>query len=233
MFEFLPWLAILCSLWYPLSLVSLYLGIVLVLAEGLNRLTATNGELTRKVVHIGAGNVILLAWWLEIPAWVVISAALIASVIALVSYYVPILPSINSVGRQSLGTFFYAVSIGVLVGCFWHLQQPQYAAIGILIMAWGDGMAALVGQNFGRHPYQVWGIKKSWEGSLVMLGASFLVTSLILLAVGENFWQTGLVSLAVAVTATSLEAFSKLGIDNLTVPLASAALAWFLNQVVF
>jgi phytol kinase len=30
--------------------------------------------------------------------------------------------------------------------------------------------------------------------------------------------------------ATAMEAFSKLGIDNLTVPLSSAALAFFLNQ---
>jgi len=34
----------------------------------------------------------------------------------------------------------------------------------------------------------------------------------------------------VAVIATALEAFSLLGIDNLTVPLGSAALAFFLNQ---
>jgi phytol kinase len=53
---------------------------------------------------------------------------------------------------------------------------------------------------------------------------------LILLAVQGNIWQTWLVSLAIAIVATSLEAFSKFGIDNLTVPLASAAVGFFLNQ---
>ncbi|MGH2412297.1 MAG: diacylglycerol/polyprenol kinase family protein [Microcystaceae cyanobacterium] len=211
-------------------MVGLYLGLLILVAERLNRLTSTDAEITRKVVHIGTGNVILLAWWLNIPAWVGIGAAIIASIVALVSYFIPILPSINSVGRKSLGTFFYAISIGVLVAWFWPLGQPQYAAIGILVMALGDGLAAIIGQNWGQHPYQVLGIQKSWEGSLTMAGVSFLVTGLILLAVGGNFWQTWLVALAVAIVATSVEAFSKLGIDNLTVPLLSAALSFFLNQ---
>ena len=231
MFYSLPWFKSISYLWFPLSLIFLYLGSVILLAEGLNRLTGTGSELTRKVVHIGTGNVILLAWWLDVPAWVGIGASIIASIIALISYLIPILPSINSVGRQSLGTFFYAISIGVLVGWFWHLNQPQYAAIGILVMAWGDGMAAVIGQRFGKHPYKVLGISKSWEGSLVMALVSYLVTSFILLAVQGNIWQTWLVSLAVAVFATSIEAFSKLGIDNLTVPLGSAALSFFLSQL--
>src|SRR4028119_457696 len=138
------------------------------MAELLYRYTSTNSELARKVVHIGTGNVILVAWWLQIPAWIGISASIIAGIIALLSYYIPFLPGINSVGRKSLGTFFYAISIGILIAWFWPLQQYQYAAIGILVMTWGDGLAALIGQKFGKHRYQVLGIQKSWEGSLTM-----------------------------------------------------------------
>ena len=36
---------------------------------------------------------------------------------------------------------------------------------------------------------------------------------------------------AIALFATALEAFSKLGIDNLTVPVGSAALCFYLNQL--
>jgi len=215
----------------PLSWVFLYLAGIILLAEGLNRITTTDAEVTRKVVHIGSGNVILLAWWLNIPAWIGIGAAIIAGFIALFSYFIPILPSINSVGRQSLGTFFYAISMGVLIAWFFNINQPQYAAIGILVMAWGDGMAAIIGQNWGKHPYQVFGSKKSWEGSLAMTVVSFLVTSLVLLGVEGNIWQTWFIALAVAIIATSLETFSKLGVDNLTVPLGSAAISFFLIQV--
>lgn len=207
------------------------LGAIVLLAETLHRRISTTLELARKVVHIGSGNVILLAWWLEIPAWVGILASIIASIIALLSYYIPFLPGINSVGRQSLGTFFYAVSIGILIAWFWPLQQFQYAAIGILVMTWGDGLAGLLGQQFGKHPYEIWGMKKSWEGSLTMVLTSYIVSSLVLWTVQGNVWQTWLVPVAIALVATVLEAFSKLGIDNLTVPLGSAAAGFFLSQL--
>ncbi len=218
------------NIWQEIGLVAVWLGVILLLAEGLNRLRGVEAEVSRKVVHIGTGNVILLAWWLNIPAWIGISAGVISGIIALISYKFPILPSINSVGRKSLGTFFYAVSIGILIGCFWPIHQPQYAALGILVMTWGDGLAAVIGQNFGKHPYQIWGIQKSWEGSLTMCFVSYLVSSLILFTVQGNIWQTWVISLIVAVIATTMEAFSKLGIDNLTVPISSAGLAFFLNQ---
>lgn len=229
--ESLPWLESIPDLWLHIGIVGLGLGAIGLSAEMLHRRIAASSELPRKVVHIGAGNVILLAWWLQIPAWVGISASIIASIVALLSYYIPFLPGINSVGRKSLGTFFYAVSIGILIAWFWPLQQFHYAAIGILVMTWGDGLAGLMGQRFGKHPYEVWGMKKSWEGSVTMALVSYAVSFLILLAVQGNVWQTWLVSVAIALVATALEAFSKLGIDNLTVPLGSAALCFFLDRV--
>lgn len=186
-------------------------------------------ELTRKVVHIGAGHVILLAWWFSVPAWTGIAASVLFSGVALLSYRLPLLPGIESVGRKSLGTFFYAVSIGVLVAWFWPLSQPQYAAIGILTMTWGDGLAALIGQRYGEHPYQIWGEKKSWEGSTAMFLVSYVVCVSILLYVQGPVAETWLVSGAAAAVATVLEAVSKYGIDNLSVPLGAAAVCFGLG----
>lgn len=218
------------SVWFQLTIVAGWLGIVVLTAEWLYFRQTTDPEIARKIVHIGTGNVILVAWWLQMPAWVGIGAAIVAGTIAIISYKLPILPGINSVGRKSFGTFFYAVSIGVLIAWFWPLEQPYYAAIGILIMTWADGFAAIIGQSFGKHPYQIWGIKKSWEGSLTMFLISYIVTCSILLAIQGVILPTFLVSLVVALAATILEIFSKLGIDNLTVPIASAAICFFLNQ---
>ncbi len=226
-----PWLTSIPRLWLHIGIVGVWLGGVVLTAELLNRYKSIDAEVVRKVVHLGVGNVILLAWLLNIPAWVGITASILASAVALLSYKFPILPAINSVGRQSLGTFFYAVSVGLLIAWFWPLHQPYYAALGILVMTWGDGLAALIGKRFGKHPYEVWGMKKSWEGSLTMALASYAVSSLILLGVQGNVWQSWVVSVAVALVATGLEAFSKLGVDNLTVPLGSAALAFFLSQI--
>ncbi|QQE66085.1 hypothetical protein GFS31_27810 [Leptolyngbya sp. BL0902] len=209
-----------------IGIVLTWLGLVGGAAEAVRRFTSANPEVTRKIVHIGAGQVIVLAWWLQTPTWMGIVASALFSGVALLSYRYPILPGINGVGRHSLGTFFYAASIGLLTAAFWPSGQPQYAALGILVMTWGDGLAALVGQNFGRHPYQVLGSKKSWEGSLTMLVASGVVC-LLVLGVSAGFTASVVTTaILVALSATLLETLSFYGLDNLTVPLGSAVLAY-------
>ena len=219
----------------PLSLqiapAAVWVGLIIFIAWVVYRFTDSEAEIIRKIVHIGIGNVILIAWWLDIPAYVGITASVFASLITLLSYKFPILPGINSVGRQSLGTFFYAVSIGVLMGIFWYLHQPQYAVLGIMIMAWGDGLAALIGKRFGKHKYIVFGSQKSWEGSLTVTLSSYFICVTLLFIVQGNIWQTWIISLIVALIATILEAFSFLGIDNLTVPIGSATCAYLLTQI--
>jgi phytol kinase len=223
------WLVISPSLWLQIAIVAVWVGCVGLLAEGLHRYTSADSELVRKVVHIGTGNVILLAWWLQVPGWLGIGASVLFSAIAFLSYRFPILPGINGVGRKSLGTFFYAVSIGVLIAGFWA-QQPQFAVLGVLVMTWGDGMAALIGQRFGQHAYKLWGIQKSWEGSLAMALVSFIVGAGVLTIAQGQSWQTWTIAAIVALLATGLEAFSKYGVDNLTVPLGSAIAAFLLSQ---
>lgn len=213
-----------------LTIATLWLLIVGLCAEIVSRLNPDRNELVRKVIHIGTGNIILIAWWLKIPMWIGIAASIFFSAVTLMSYFLPILPNINSIGRKSFGTFFYAVSIGVLVAWFWSIGKPEFAAIGILVMTWGDGFAALIGQRFGKHSYQLWDMKKSWEGSSAMAAISFTVCALILLGTIGNIWQVWLISLVVGLSAATLEAFSKFGIDNLTVPISSAAIAFFLTQ---
>ncbi|MBE9203300.1 phosphatidate cytidylyltransferase [Synechocystis salina LEGE 06099] len=214
------------SLWMAVGLAATYLGAVVLTAELLNRLSPSPAEVTRKIVHIGAGQVVLIAWWLGIPGWVGAIAGVFAAGIAVLSYRLPILPSLESVGRHSYGTLFYALSIGLLVGGFFSVGLPVFAAIGILVMAWGDGMAALVGQKWGRHRYEVFGFRKSWEGTLTMVLASFLVTVALL---GYTFGFTAscfVVAGMVAIASAGLESFSRWGIDNLTVPMGSALIAF-------
>lgn len=217
------------SLWLRVGVAGAWIFLTGLLAEALHRYADLSSETTRKVVHIGVGNVILFAWWLGIPGQIGMTASVLFAALAYLSYRWPILPSINSVGRKSLGTFFYAVSFGILIAAFWN-QQPYYAVLGILVMTWGDGLAALIGQRFGQHPYHLWDMPKSWEGSLTMAIVSYGVSSLILLSVFGNGWQTWMVALIIALVATALESFSKFGIDNLTVPLGSAAMAFLLEQ---
>ncbi|MEM6837059.1 MAG: diacylglycerol/polyprenol kinase family protein [Cyanobacteria bacterium P01_C01_bin.120] len=220
---------------WPLPLVQVavvggWLAIVGLISEGLYLTKTVSAEITRKIVHIGAGHVILLAWWLQTPAWMGMAASVLFSLVALSSYWLPILPGINSVGRSSLGTFFYAVSIGLLTAAFWANGRAEFAVFGILTMTWGDGMAALVGQTWGRHPYHVWDMTKSWEGTSAMALVSFVVGLLVLGSVHGLTPAVGAIALVTALTATFLESFSRWGIDNLTVPLGSAFMAYALWQ---
>jgi phytol kinase len=229
----LDWFATIHNPWQQAALVVAWLALIGVLAALAKRLSVPNSENTRKVVHVGVGQVILLAWWMQVPAWMGIGASIFFAAVALLSYYFPLLPSINSVGRKSLGTFFYAVSMGLLVAWFWAINAPQFAALGILIMAWGDGWAALIGQRFGRNLYYLSGMKKSWEGSATMALVSLAIGLLVLVPTLGNLWQTWMIALVVALLATGLEAFSWLGLDNLTVPIGSAACAYALTQLLF
>ncbi len=207
----------------------LWLVTVFGVAE-LLRSRQVEAEWVRKVIHIGVGNIILLAWWLDVPQWLGVVCAVIAAGLALVSYKVNILQSLNGVGRKSFGTFFYAVSIGVLIALFWVTNLHLFAVIGILVMTWGDALAALIGQTWGYHPYQIGPIHKSWEGSLTMWVISGVVVALVLgLAQGWSD-QVGRVAIVIGTLATGLEIMSWRGIDNLTVPLASGVLSYWLTQ---
>jgi phytol kinase len=210
-----------------ITAVAVWLGLVFLASEILHRFKQ-DPELVRKVVHIGTGHVLLIAWWLQIPTWLCVAAGVTFSAIALASHHTNILPMLNDVGRKTYGVFYYALSITVLVGLLWD-HHPQYAVIGVMVMSWGDGMAALVGKRFGKHTFIYMGNKRSLEGSLAMFVTS-LIVMLGIFASGHSLSAHDIgVAIPVAVIAAMLEAFSPGGTDNLSVPLASASLSYFLQ----
>jgi len=210
-----------------ITAVAVWLGLVFLASEILHRFKQ-DPELVRKVVHIGTGHVLLIAWWLQIPTWLCVAAGVTFSAIALASHHTNILPMLNDVGRKTYGVFYYALSITVLVGLLWE-HHPQYAVIGVMVMSWGDGMAALIGKRFGKHTFIYMGNKRSLEGSLAMFVTS-LIVMLGIFASGHSLSARDIgVAIPVAAIAAMLEAFSPGGTDNLSVPLASASLSYFLQ----
>ncbi len=216
---------------------TLWLAVVFGVAEWL-RSRQFEGEAVRKVIHIGVGNIIVLAWLFDIPQPIAVSVSLLFSFLALLSYRVKILQSLNGVARDSYGTFFYAASIACLFALYWRPGLHAYAAIGVLVMTWGDALAALIGRRWGRRQYVFAGVTKSWEGSAVM----WLVSSIAIAAVlsTSSWWMPGqplgwggviLGALAIGAISALLEMLSWRGLDNITVPLASAGLSYWLIEI--
>ncbi len=213
--------------------VGAWLSLVFAVAWQLHRGRA-DGEWVRKVVHIGTGNVVLLAWGLGLPWPLCLAVASFFTAIAFLSSYFPLLPFLENTGRKTRGVFYYALSISLLVGFFGWRQHLEFAVVGTLVMAWGDGLAALVGKRWGKHPYPVWEGSKSWEGSLAMAVTSYVVTYGVL-ALARQQWGPGQpfdlwLPLPVALLATVLEAWSPGGTDNLSVPLGAAIAVFGLSQ---
>ncbi len=225
------------SIAIQMGLCGLWLAVVFAASEGLRR-QSVNPEVVRKCIHIGVGNIILLAWYLAVPRWLGVGFGCLFSAVALLSYRLPLLPSLNGVDRRSFGTFFYALSITILLALFWQTPTQIYAVIGILVMTWGDALAALVGQTWGRHRYSLGSIKKSWEGSLTMWLVSTIAIGAVLwlgLGLGVVSVSGGMIigiAIGVAAIATILEVFSWGGLDNLTVPLLSSGLCYWLLSMI-
>ncbi|PZV11735.1 MAG: phosphatidate cytidylyltransferase [Pseudanabaena sp.] len=218
----------LTELTIQISAVAIWLGLVFLASEILRRLKQ-DSELVRKVVHIGTGNVLLIAWWLHIPTWLCVTAGVTFSAIALASHYTNILPMIHDVGRKTYGVFYYALSITILVTLLWD-SHPQYAVIGVMVMSWGDGMAALIGKRFGKHTFVHLGNKRSLEGSFAMFFTSLMVMIGIFgITHGIHARDIG-IAMPVAAIAALLEAYSPGGTDNFSVPLSSAALSYVLQS---
>lgn len=182
-------------------------------------------EWSRKVVHIGTGPVVLLAWGLGISRAVALPAAVLVTLATALNHRFRLLPAVEDVGRHSYGTIAYGASIAILLALFWP-QQPLPVAAGVLVMAIGDGMAGLLGPQIRSPRWRLFGQNKSLGGTAAMaIGAA--VVLMLLQQIGERVGMdtpTLPTLLLLALIATGLEQLSSFGIDNLSVPIAVGSL---------
>lgn len=182
-------------------------------------------EWSRKLVHIGTGPVIPIAWALHVDRSIAVPAAMAITLLAALNHRFRLLPAVEDVGRASYGTVAYGASISLLLLLFWP-RQPAAVAAGVLVMALGDGLAGLLGPLLRSPSWQICGQRKSLAGTAAMALASLAM----LLLVGQLARAQGLPQpdpaalLAITGIAVALEQLAVLGIDNLTVPLATGCL---------
>ena len=183
----------------------------------------------RKVIHIGVAHWWLLAMAMFDDPWVAsIGPASFIAINALARRFHLLSAMEAGPGRRNLGTVYFPISLLVLVNICWRGLAPVWVgALAVLILGWGDGLAALVGMKAAGPGVRIWGTRKTAAGSAAMFGAAFLLTLVfgLLFSRRLGFAAALPVSLAVAAAATLVELVTPLGIDNLTVPFACAFLS--------
>jgi phytol kinase len=201
--------------------VAAWLSLLAVLALAVRRRWNGQREWSRKLVHIGTGAVVPIAWAFGISQTIAVPAAGAITVLAALNHRIRVLPAIEDVDRRSYGTIAYGASITMLLWLYWP-AQPVAVCAGVLVMALGDGLAGLIGPLVSSWSWSVWGQRKSVLGTGAMATAS-LVVLFALQAVAKAQGLAAppaLVLLAITAAAVLLEQCAVLGLDNFTVPVA-------------
>ena len=215
--------------WQALVISYIYVFAIIGVGEGLRKWLGQakpgtySTEFTRKLIHISVGmwafgTVLLFEHW-----YFAIIPPLSFVVLNYISYRRDIFKSVETGEKGNLGTVYFPISFAIIICFLW--SSPHLLAASLMPMTWGDALAAILGRRYGQRKYSVLGTTRSVEGSLAMFLFSWLSTFLALLLLPPLGWQVSvLYSLALAAFATLAEALSPWHIDNLTVPLLSAAL---------
>ena len=200
-----------------------YIGIfsIIIFASILMR-TGLNAFYVRKVVHIGVSNWwILAAIFFTNPVWPV-AGALSFIIINFISYRRHIFKAMEAAEqKENLGTVYFPISLLILsIICFGGYAPLKTGAAGILVLGYGDGIAAIIGKSLGKRRYHIPGAERSYIGNAAMFAASFLTICAV--AGYYNEAHILLTAGAVAAGATIAEAFTPFGLDNISVPLTAS-----------
>lgn len=214
---------------YGLILSVIYIGLVLFIAQ---LFTKAGKEASRKFIHIMLSN-----WWIIAMVFFdnVIIACILPAIFVVINYLSYKFNIIKVMERDSsdddsnsLGTVYYAVSLLVVaILTFGILNNPTLGLIGIAVMGYGDGFAAIAGKGIKSKHYKVFGSDKSIAGSISMFLISLIIISGGMAYMNATLWI--IKSIIVAIIATVLEAASPKGTDNLTVPIATTLLVWLMS----
>lgn len=202
-----------------------YIYIVLVIV-GAKLFERKGKEASRKFIHIMLGN-----WWFIAMYYFtnILFAAFVPATFVIInylSYKKDIIKVMEREKQDGLGTVYYAISLLILViVSFGIYKMPSLGLIPNLVMAYGDGLAGLVGKGIKSKKYKLSDTKKSVAGSITMfIISSILIGGYLAFWHVNEFWATPhwpLVSVLIGFVITAIEAISAKGTDNVTVPLGT------------
>lgn len=219
----------------------IYILFILVLGTAVAKLSKGASESSRKLVHILVGNWVFLSPMFTELIFVVLVPFTFIIVNSLSLKY----NLIKAMERDddSLGTVYYAISMFVLTGAGYLLQWPILPFIGLLIMAYGDGLAAIIGKKWGKNKPFTFAPEKSVVGSMTVFFIAFLVTCITIVVTEDisriektNPLYLIMIGLLTGFFAVILELSGKKGSDNLLLPIGTgffASVCYYLGTTGF
>jgi len=202
-----------------LGLGFIYIVVVIAIANTMSKLPY---ELSRTFAHIMTANWWFIASLTMSSYWVVMATPIFFIIFNILNAIFNWIPCLNSkVRNTNFGTVYYAISVFILIQLFFFTPSLKIVAgLGILVMGYGDGFAALIGQAFGKHTYTIFRGHKTIEGSLSMLMISVVVVySYLYFSTPAISWS---MVIMIPLLATLIEGISPYGLDNFFVPLITA-----------
>ncbi|MBR4865306.1 MAG: hypothetical protein IKU11_01350 [Clostridia bacterium] len=202
----------------------LYVFLLLGVSTFLKSKYKVEGEVTRKIVHIGCG----FSWFIMSRFFGATIHLLIPPLtfVALnyISYKKDTFSGMERSDKSSMGTVFYPVSMAILSGYVVFVDDKMLLPYGValLCLSLGDGLAPIFGKIQKGNLPLIDG-KTLW-GTLTVLATSFLVILAMSLLYSVDYTIRDM-ALA-AVFACVLELFGKRGFDNIFIPLGVAFLLY-------
>jgi phytol kinase len=193
--------------------------IALMINEYLWRKKKIKNEVARKSIHISVA--VFVAFWPYYLSYLYIEYIAIAFIVVIfISRMFGFFQSIEQVKRNTLGEYFFP--LGILVAALMSPQKEIFT-IALLCVGLADGLAALVGQKYGRsNRYRIFSGFKSIAGSLTVF-----IVSLIILVVVDYFGKVGLPLISFIIMPLDValvEAFAPYGSDDFLIPISVLAI---------
>lgn len=212
--------------WLGILVSYVYIALVIV---GAKLFEKRGKEASRKFIHIMLGNWWFIAMYFFTNVWFAAFVPATFVIINYISYKKDVIKVMEREEQDGFGTVYYALSLLILViVSFGIYKNPALGLIPTLVMAYGDGLAAIIGKKTKSKKYKLSDTKKSFAGSLTMFLISLVLIGGYLLCVHNNvFWQNAhwpLISVMMAFVITAIEAISGKGWDNITVPISTMLL---------
>lgn len=212
--------------WLGLIVSFAYIGLVIVSAKIFEK---WGKELSRKYIHIMLGNWWIIAMLFFNNVWFAIIGPSVFVVVNYISYKKDLIKVMERDTQDGFGTVYYALSLLILsIVSFGILKNPSIGLVPTLVMAYGDGLAAIIGKKTKSKKYKLSDTKKSFAGSLTMFIISLiLIGGYLVFTYNDIFWASThwpLITIMMAFCVTAIEAVSGKGIDNISVPISTLLL---------